>query len=76
MERPKCGALAKKKGEDEDWDERVTDAGDWKKVHFFTLFALFFFFFKTIYIVQTHLGCPLIHFSSLPPLSRQLLSFI
>ena len=28
VERPKCGPK-------EDWDERVTDAGDWKKVHTF-----------------------------------------
>ena len=32
VERPKCGNVAKKK-EEEDWDERVTDAGDWKKVN-------------------------------------------
>ena len=30
METPKRGRLVAK--EEEDWDERVTDAGEWKKV--------------------------------------------
>ena len=48
VERPKCGP-------NEDWDERVTDAGDWKKVHhtygsnnkLFTLSFYFKFFTST-----------------------------
>ena len=41
VERPKCGAVGKKKVEDEDWDERVTDAGDWKKVSFYPFCPFF-----------------------------------
>ena len=48
VERPKCGPK-------EDWDERVTDAGDWKKVHhtfgsnneLFTLSLIFYFQYLT-----------------------------